>query len=205
MAGSRRNPDIRNTSTARRDWCTCIACGPWWTSSSSASAPPIADDPQLTVRRVCGAAAGARRYRSEGPAWRRRQDVRRRRRAPSADHRARHTRCTPPAVSKLSRCPTIDGQFAPSAILAALAGRGMRRMLIEGGADTVSRFLVAGCLDRLHVMVAPDHPGWRRARHDPAVARPRRSGASHARCACIRSTTMCCSTAICRLSACRSA
>jgi riboflavin biosynthesis pyrimidine reductase len=27
--------------------------------------------------------------------------------------------------------------------------------LIEGGADTVSRFLTAGCLDRLHVMVAP--------------------------------------------------
>jgi riboflavin biosynthesis pyrimidine reductase len=31
----------------------------------------------------------------------------------------------------------------------------MRRMLIEGGANTVSRFLAAGCLDRLHVMVAP--------------------------------------------------
>jgi riboflavin biosynthesis pyrimidine reductase len=31
----------------------------------------------------------------------------------------------------------------------------MRRVLIEGGADTVSRFLAAGCLDRLHVVVAP--------------------------------------------------
>jgi riboflavin biosynthesis pyrimidine reductase len=31
----------------------------------------------------------------------------------------------------------------------------MRRILIEGGADTVSRFLAAGCLDRLHVIVAP--------------------------------------------------
>ena len=31
----------------------------------------------------------------------------------------------------------------------------MRRMLIEGGANTLSRFLVAGCLDRLHIMVAP--------------------------------------------------
>ena len=28
-------------------------------------------------------------------------------------------------------------------------------MLIEGGADTLSRFLTAGCLDRLHVIVAP--------------------------------------------------
>ena len=37
----------------------------------------IADDPLLTVRRVARASAGARRHRSEGPAWRRRQDVRR--------------------------------------------------------------------------------------------------------------------------------
>ena len=55
----------------------------------------------------------------------------------------------------MSPCPLTDGQIAPSAILAALAGRGMRRILIEGGANTVSRFLAAGCLDRLHVMVAP--------------------------------------------------
>jgi riboflavin biosynthesis pyrimidine reductase len=27
--------------------------------------------------------------------------------------------------------------------------------LIEGGADTVSRFLAARCLDRLHVVIAP--------------------------------------------------
>jgi riboflavin biosynthesis pyrimidine reductase len=50
---------------------------------------------------------------------------------------------------------STDGQLAPSAILAELARRGMRRILIEGGADTVSRFLACGCLDRLHVMVAP--------------------------------------------------
>jgi riboflavin biosynthesis pyrimidine reductase len=31
----------------------------------------------------------------------------------------------------------------------------LRRVLIEGGADTVSRFLAARCLDRLHVVVAP--------------------------------------------------
>ena len=37
----------------------------------------------------------------------------------------------------------------------ALAERGFRRILIEGGADTVSRFLAARCLDRLHVLVAP--------------------------------------------------
>jgi len=47
------------------------------------------------------------------------------------------------------------GEIAPAAILAALAERGFRRILIEGGAHTVSRFIAAGCLDRLHVMVAP--------------------------------------------------
>jgi diaminohydroxyphosphoribosylaminopyrimidine deaminase / 5-amino-6-(5-phosphoribosylamino)uracil reductase len=31
----------------------------------------------------------------------------------------------------------------------------LRRVLIEGGPDTLSRFLSAGCLDRLHVIVAP--------------------------------------------------
>jgi diaminohydroxyphosphoribosylaminopyrimidine deaminase / 5-amino-6-(5-phosphoribosylamino)uracil reductase len=65
------------------------------------------------------------------------------------------TRCTPPSGVEIVALAAADGQLAPSAILAALAGRGMRRMLIEGGADTVSRFLAAGCLDRLHVMVAP--------------------------------------------------
>jgi riboflavin biosynthesis pyrimidine reductase len=47
------------------------------------------------------------------------------------------------------------GGIAPSAILSSLTERGLRRILIEGGADTVSRFLAAGCLDRLHVVVAP--------------------------------------------------
>jgi diaminohydroxyphosphoribosylaminopyrimidine deaminase/5-amino-6-(5-phosphoribosylamino)uracil reductase len=48
-----------------------------------------------------------------------------------------------------------DGQLAPAAIIAALAARGFRRILVEGGADTVSRFVAARCLDRLHVVVAP--------------------------------------------------
>jgi riboflavin-specific deaminase-like protein len=43
----------------------------------------------------------------------------------------------------------------PAAVLAALAERGLRRVLIEGGGITVSRFLAAGVLDRLHVAVAP--------------------------------------------------
>lgn len=41
------------------------------------------------------------------------------------------------------------------AILAALAARGLSRILVEGGGVTLSRFLVAGVLDRLHLAVAP--------------------------------------------------
>ena len=48
----------------------------------------------------------------------------------------------------------FDG-FDPQAILHALRDRGYTRVLIEGGATTVSRFLQAGALDRLHVTVAP--------------------------------------------------
>ena len=41
------------------------------------------------------------------------------------------------------------------AILALLRTRGLRRIFVEGGGVTVSRFLAAGALDRLHVTVAP--------------------------------------------------
>src|SRR5204862_3467696 len=60
-----------------------------------------------------------------------------------------------PADIEIVGLPKSDGQIAPAAILAALAERGFRRVLIEGGANTVSRFLAAHCLDRLHIMVAP--------------------------------------------------
>jgi diaminohydroxyphosphoribosylaminopyrimidine deaminase/5-amino-6-(5-phosphoribosylamino)uracil reductase len=60
----------------------------------------------------------------------------------------------PPGI-EIVGLPKSEGQIAPSAILAALKEHGLRRILIEGGADTVSRFLAAGCLDRLHVVVAP--------------------------------------------------
>ena len=40
-------------------------------------------------------------------------------------------------------------------LLAALTARGLRRVFVEGGGVTVSRFLAEGGLDRLHVTVAP--------------------------------------------------
>ncbi|HSJ41410.1 MAG TPA: RibD family protein [Xanthobacteraceae bacterium] len=114
----------------------------------------IADDPQLTVRRVSGPhpvrvvidpkgrlGREAKVFASDGT--RRLLIV------------AQGTRCAPPPGVETIVLPARDGQIAPAAILAALAGHGLRRILIEGGAVTVSRFLAAGCLDRLHVMVAP--------------------------------------------------
>jgi len=47
-----------------------------------------------------------------------------------------------------------DG-FKLGAVLEALRAQGLRRVLVEGGGITVSRFLQAGLLDRLHVTVAP--------------------------------------------------
>ena len=48
----------------------------------------------------------------------------------------------------------IGGLDIP-ALLPMLAARGLKRLFVEGGGLTVSRFLAAGCLDRLHVTVAP--------------------------------------------------
>ncbi|HEY6024791.1 MAG TPA: RibD family protein [Pseudolabrys sp.] len=114
----------------------------------------LADDPQLTVRRVAGPqparvvidpqgrlGAQARVFAADGV--RRLLVV------------AQGASCAPPPGVEVLALPAIDGQLAPAAILGALACCGFRRFLIEGGAVTVSRFLAAGCLDRLHVVVAP--------------------------------------------------
>jgi riboflavin biosynthesis pyrimidine reductase len=68
---------------------------------------------------------------------------------------AEGTHCTPPAGVETIALAAHDGNIEPSAIVGALARAGMRRILVEGGADTLSRFLTARCLDRLHVTVAP--------------------------------------------------
>jgi riboflavin-specific deaminase-like protein len=114
----------------------------------------LADNPQLTVRRVEGPQparvvidargrlpVGAKLLADDGV---------RRLVVTGAESR-------PPLPSSIEivGVAKTGGQLAPAAILAALAERGLRRVLVEGGANTVSRFLAAKCLDRLHVMVAP--------------------------------------------------
>ena len=122
----------------------------------------LADDPLLTVRRVAGPqparvvidprgrlAASAKVLANDG--------VRR------LLLTAEGTPCALPSDVEVVALPAPDGRIAPSNVLAALAQRGLRRILIEGGAETVSRFLIAGCLDRLHIMIAPIIMGAGRA------------------------------------------
>ena len=61
---------------------------------------------------------------------------------------------TPPGVEAI-HIDRVDGKLPPGAIVAALFARGLRRLLIEGGASTVSAFIEAGVVDRLHLLVAP--------------------------------------------------
>ncbi len=51
--------------------------------------------------------------------------------------------------------PRVDGHMPPGAIVNALYALGLRKILIEGGAKTVSAFIDADAVDRLHVLVAP--------------------------------------------------
>jgi riboflavin-specific deaminase-like protein len=114
----------------------------------------LSDDPQLTVRRVTGPhparviidsrgrlGAAARVWAADGV---RRLLV-----------TAEGSRCAAPTGVEVAALPAGPDGIAPADILAALAQRGMHRILVEGGAETVSRFLRAGCLDRLHILVAP--------------------------------------------------
>lgn len=117
------------------------------------------DDPQLTVRRVEGENpvrvvldAGGRlsptlRVFSDAaaPTW----WVR-------GEGRGRHGETgLPRHVEILSAPAWDDGRLVPQGVLALLRARGCSRILVEGGGRTVSSFLEAACLDRLHVTVAP--------------------------------------------------
>jgi diaminohydroxyphosphoribosylaminopyrimidine deaminase/5-amino-6-(5-phosphoribosylamino)uracil reductase len=112
----------------------------------------IADDPLLTVRRVPGRnparviidpngrmPASAKCLCSDG--------------APTYVIRP-SSNCDALACETL-KVPEGPEGIDPHAIVAALAERGMRRILVEGGAETVSRFIAAGAVNRLYLLVAP--------------------------------------------------
>ncbi len=58
-----------------------------------------------------------------------------------------------PASVEVVRLPA--GDVAPRRVLEILQARGLWRVLVEGGGNTVSRFLEAGLLDRLYLTTAP--------------------------------------------------
>jgi diaminohydroxyphosphoribosylaminopyrimidine deaminase / 5-amino-6-(5-phosphoribosylamino)uracil reductase len=60
-----------------------------------------------------------------------------------------------PADVELIELPREGATLNPRTILAALFDRGLKRTLVEGGAWTVSSFIDADVVDRLHVLVAP--------------------------------------------------
>lgn len=112
----------------------------------------IADDPQLTVRRVdgpqpvrviidpCGRLPASARCLAVGD----------RPCLVIGDHE-----CVVPEGAELLVVASTEGRLAPSAIVAALFARGFRKILVEGGAATVSNFIDANMVDRLHILVAP--------------------------------------------------
>ena len=51
--------------------------------------------------------------------------------------------------------PLVNGKFDLHALMSELLTRGCRRLFIEGGGVTISHFLKAGIMDRLHIAVAP--------------------------------------------------
>lgn len=114
----------------------------------------VADDPQLTVRRVSGPNPARVVLDPQGrlpAAARLLTDDGARRLVIGCAHALRGL---PPGVEFVP-VDARDGRLAPCDILAELMARGFKRVLIEGGADTISRFAQAGCLDRLHIVVAP--------------------------------------------------
>jgi riboflavin-specific deaminase-like protein len=112
----------------------------------------LADDPALTVRRVAGRhpARVVIDPRGRAPETLRMFD---------ADG-ARSISLRAEGAPRAERVETLfaparDGALRPRDIVAALAAAGFRRLLIEGGARTVSGFLDDDALDRLHLLVAP--------------------------------------------------
>jgi riboflavin-specific deaminase-like protein len=112
----------------------------------------VADDPQLTVREVAGNHPARVVIDPNG------------RLPPDARVLAEdgcpvfviqaHDRPRPAWVKPIT-IPSEGDRIEPAAIVAALAARGFHRLLVEGGAGTLSGFLAAGAIDRLHISVAP--------------------------------------------------
>ncbi|SCW93590.1 RibD family protein [Ancylobacter rudongensis] len=112
----------------------------------------MADDPRLTTRRVPGRSPARAVIDRTGRSPRDAKWL-------EADgcHRIVFTRNSAGWPNEVDRIgPEGEAEFfEPAKLIDALAVRGHRTILIEGGASTISRFIDAGLVDRLHVCVAP--------------------------------------------------
>ncbi|WP_079124202.1 RibD family protein [Streptomyces sp. NBRC 110611] len=116
----------------------------------------VADDPRLTVR-ACAGRSPARVVVDRGGRVPPDRGVFTDGAAPTLWIRGAGRAAARPGGDGVAtlEVPGDDEGFAPRRLLDTLAGRGLGRVLVEGGGVTVSRFLAAGVLDRLHVTVAP--------------------------------------------------
>jgi diaminohydroxyphosphoribosylaminopyrimidine deaminase / 5-amino-6-(5-phosphoribosylamino)uracil reductase len=112
----------------------------------------IADNPMLTVRRVPGRNPTRVFIDPNGRLPGTAQCVRSAC-APRIAVRAT-TSATLPGVEE-TVIAARDGMIPPGEIIRKLHERGLRKILVEGGARTISTFIAASCVDRLHVLVAP--------------------------------------------------
>jgi diaminohydroxyphosphoribosylaminopyrimidine deaminase/5-amino-6-(5-phosphoribosylamino)uracil reductase len=114
----------------------------------------MSDDPLLTVRRVAGQNPARviidPNGRLNGP--RRCLD---RNGAPVLLLRKRGCDAPVPESASVLYLDGTEKGFPCQAIVRALAEHGFRRLLVEGGAATVSRFFEEGELDRLHLLFGP--------------------------------------------------
>jgi riboflavin-specific deaminase-like protein len=114
----------------------------------------ITDDPSLTVRLVKGqnptrvVIDPRGRLATNAKVWK--KDGVRKIWVTSEDHMV----SPPPEVENIT-LPLKENQIDPKNLLERLLQIGISRVLVEGGAKTVSRFLQAKCLDHLHLIVSP--------------------------------------------------
>lgn len=112
----------------------------------------IADDPLLTVRRVPGESPVRVIIDPNGRLPKRARCL------SEGDTRVyvvttgRKYDCDNVETIQLAKRP---GGIDPHDIVDSLFKLGIRRILVEGGAKTISRFLAAGSIDRLYLLVAP--------------------------------------------------
>ncbi len=112
------------------------------------------DDPQLTVRHVAGPNPvrvvldpsarldAQRRVFTDGA-------------APTLVVHAAGLDAPAPGLAEILEVPVDGGGRKLDVLLDGLRARDLKSVFVEGGGSTVSRFLEAGLLDRLHVAIAP--------------------------------------------------